>query len=158
MAPHSCSLSWKIPWTEESGRLQSMGSRRIGHDWATSLSCIGEGNGNPLYCSAWRIPGTGEPGGLLSMGSHRVRHDWSDLAAVAARLNEVIRVESSLVWFVFNGKRHQGCKPRGEIIINPGERTQNKPCNTLILGFQSSELWGNECLLFKAPECAILLC
>ena len=40
-----------------------------------SLSCIGEGSGNPLQCSSWRIPGTGEPGGLLSMGSHRVGHD-----------------------------------------------------------------------------------
>ena len=39
-----------------------------------SLSCIGEGNGNPFQCSCWRIPGTGEPGGLLSMGSHRVGH------------------------------------------------------------------------------------
>ena len=82
MAPHSSTLAWKIPWTEEPGRLQSMGSLRVGHDWATSLSlfslsCIGEGN-------AWRIPGTGEPSGLLSMGSHRVRHDWSDLAAAAA--------------------------------------------------------------------------
>ena len=48
-----------------------------------SLSCIGEGNGNPLQCSCLEIPGTGEPGGLLSMGSHRVRHDWSDLAAAA---------------------------------------------------------------------------
>ena len=38
MAPHSSSLAWKIPWTEESGRLQSMGSLRVGHDWATSLS------------------------------------------------------------------------------------------------------------------------
>ena len=49
-----------------------------------SLSCIGEGNGNPLQCFAWRIPGAGEPGGLPSMGSHRVGHDWSDLAAAAA--------------------------------------------------------------------------
>ena len=38
MAPHSSTLAWKIPWTEEPGRLQSMGSRRVGHDWATSLS------------------------------------------------------------------------------------------------------------------------
>ena len=38
MAPHSSTLAWKIPWTEESGRLQSMGSLRVGHDWATSLS------------------------------------------------------------------------------------------------------------------------
>ena len=39
-----------------------------------SLSCVGEGNGNPLQCS-WRIPGTVEPGGLPSMGSHRVGHN-----------------------------------------------------------------------------------
>ena len=38
MATHSSSLAWKIPWTEEPGRLQSMGSQRVGHDWATSLS------------------------------------------------------------------------------------------------------------------------
>ena len=38
MASHSSTLAWKIPWTEEPGRLQSMGSRRVGHDWATSLS------------------------------------------------------------------------------------------------------------------------
>ena len=38
MAPHSSTLAWKIPWTEEPGRLQSMGSLRVGHDWVTSLS------------------------------------------------------------------------------------------------------------------------
>ena len=38
MAPHSSTLAWKIPWTEESGRLQSVGSLRVRHDWATSLS------------------------------------------------------------------------------------------------------------------------
>ena len=37
MATHSSILTWKIPWTEEPGRLQSMGSKRVGHDWATSL-------------------------------------------------------------------------------------------------------------------------
>ena len=37
-APHSSTLAWKIPWMKEPGRLQSMGSRRVGHDWATSLS------------------------------------------------------------------------------------------------------------------------
>ena len=68
MAPHSSTLAWKIP-----GRLQSMRSLRVGHDWATSLSL-----------HAWRIPGMGEPGGLPSMGSHRVGHNWSNLAAAAA--------------------------------------------------------------------------
>ena len=38
MAPYSSTLAWKIPWTEEPGRLQSMGSQRVRHDWATSLS------------------------------------------------------------------------------------------------------------------------
>ena len=38
VAPHSSTLAWKIPWTEEPGRLQSMGSRRVRHDWVTSLS------------------------------------------------------------------------------------------------------------------------
>ena len=61
MAPHSSTLAWKIPWMEEPGRLQSMGSRRVGHDWATSLSlsCIGEGNGNPLQCSCLENPRDG---------------------------------------------------------------------------------------------------
>ena len=38
MAPHSSTFAWKIPWTQEPGRLQSMGSLRVGHDWVTSLS------------------------------------------------------------------------------------------------------------------------
>ena len=38
MATHSSTLAWKIPWTEELDRLQSMGSQRVGHDWARSLS------------------------------------------------------------------------------------------------------------------------
>ena len=38
MATHSSILAWKIPWTEEAGGLQSMGSLRVGYDWATSLS------------------------------------------------------------------------------------------------------------------------
>ena len=61
MAPHSSSLAWKIPWTEEPGRLQSMGSLRVGHDWATSLSlsCVGGGNGNPLQCSCLENPRDG---------------------------------------------------------------------------------------------------
>ena len=88
MAPHSSTLAWGIPWTEEPGGLQSVGSRRVGHDWATSLSfslsCTGEGNGTHSSALAWRIPGTGEPGGLPSMESHRVGHDWCYLAAAAA--------------------------------------------------------------------------
>ena len=64
MAPHSSTLAWKIPWTEEPGRLQSMGSlesdttERLHFHF--SLSCIGEGNGNPLQWSYLENPRDGE--------------------------------------------------------------------------------------------------
>ena len=88
MAPHSSTLAWKIPWLEEPGGLQSMGSlesdttERLHFHF--SLSCIGGGNGNPLQCSCLENPRDGKPGRLLSVGSHRVGHDWSDSAAAAA--------------------------------------------------------------------------
>ena len=60
MAPHSSTLAWKIPWTEELGGLQSMGLLGVRHNRATSisfsLSCIGEGNGNPLQSSCLENP------------------------------------------------------------------------------------------------------
>ena len=82
MAPHSSPLAWKTRWTEGSCGLQSMVSRRVRHDWATSLSLFTfmhwrrKWQPTPVF-----LPGTGEPGGLPSMGSHGVGHDWSDLAA-----------------------------------------------------------------------------
>ena len=87
MAPHSSTFAWKIhgrrslvgcsPW----GREESDTTERL--PFPFSLSCIGDGNGNPLQCSCLETPRDGEPGGLPSMGSHRVRHDWSNLAAAA---------------------------------------------------------------------------
>ena len=63
MAPQSSALAWKIPWTEEPGGLQFMGSQRVGLTSLTerlhfhfSLSCIREGNGNPLQCSCLENP------------------------------------------------------------------------------------------------------
>ena len=76
MATHS-SIAWKIPWTEEPGRLQSMGSQRA--DTTECLhfhfSALEKEMATHSSVLAWRIPGTGEPGGLPSMGSHRVGHD-----------------------------------------------------------------------------------
>ena len=88
MAPHSSVLAWRIPGMEKPGRLQSMGSLRVRHDWATSLSlfhfhALEKEMATHSNVLAWRIPGTGEPGGLPSLGSHRVGHDWSDLAVAA---------------------------------------------------------------------------
>ena len=79
MAPHSSSLAWKIPWTEEPGRLQSMGRKESDMTerlhFHFSLSCIGEGNGNPLQYSCLENPRDGGAWWLLSMGSHRVGHN-----------------------------------------------------------------------------------
>jgi len=87
MAPHSSTLAWKIPWMEEPGGLQSMGSQRVGHNWATSLSLF--------TFMHWRrkwqptsvfLPGESQGRGSLvgcRLWGRRVRHDWSDLAAAA---------------------------------------------------------------------------
>ena len=76
---YSSTPTWKIPWTEEPGGLQSMGLLRVRHDWATSLSLstsiLEKEMATHSSVLAWRIPGTGEPGGLPSLGSHRVGHD-----------------------------------------------------------------------------------
>ena len=85
MAPHSSTLAWKIPWMEEPGGLQSMGS--LSWTWLSNFTftfhfhTLEKEMATHSSVLAWRIPGTGEPGGLPSMGSHRVGHDWSDLAA-----------------------------------------------------------------------------
>ena len=86
MATHSSTLAWKIPWTEEPGRLQSMGSQRVGHNWATSfhsLHTLSLEKEMATHSSilAWRIPWTEEPGGPRSTGSQRVGHHWSDWAS-----------------------------------------------------------------------------
>ena len=63
MAPHSNTLAWKIPWTEEPDGLQSMGSLESDTTeqlhFHYSLSCTGEGNGNPLQCSCLGNPRDG---------------------------------------------------------------------------------------------------
>ena len=105
MAPHSSTLVWRIPWTEEPGGLQSMGSLRVGHDWATSLLRFTfmhwrrKWQPTPVFLPGEWIPGMGEPGGLPSMGLHRVRHDWSDSAAAAAELVHHTSIFPSLYAF-----------------------------------------------------------
>ena len=77
MAPHSSTVAWKIPWMEEPGRLQSMGSLRVRHDFTFTFYFHALEKEMATHSSvlAWRIPGTEKPGGLPSMGSHRVGHD-----------------------------------------------------------------------------------
>ena len=87
MATHSSTLAWKIPGTEEPGRLQSMGS--LSQTWLSDFTftfcflALEKEMATHSSVLAWRIPGMGEPGGLQSMGLHRAGHDWSNLAAAA---------------------------------------------------------------------------
>ena len=72
MASYSSTLAWKIPWTEEPGRLQSMGSLRVGHDFTFTFTfhfhALEKEMATHSSVLAWRIPGAEGPGGLLSMG------------------------------------------------------------------------------------------
>ena len=80
MAPHSSTFAWKIPWTEEPGRLQSMGllkSRTRLSDFTFTFHFHASEKEMETHSSvlAWRIPGTAGPSGLPSTGSHRVGQD-----------------------------------------------------------------------------------
>ena len=84
MATHSSILTWRIPWMEEPGGLQSTGSQRVGHNWAISLHFKAKEKAlawrrqyyplqysyleNPMDRGAWRA---------IVHGGHRVRHDWA---------------------------------------------------------------------------------
>ena len=101
MATHSSTLAWKSKFLkyfkrkdqwgcnwplhptrmEEPGRLKPMGSRRVGHDWATSLSCIEEGNGNPLQCSCLENP---RDGGAWGAAVYGVAHSRTRLKRLSS--------------------------------------------------------------------------
>ena len=97
MATHSSTLAWNIPWTEEPGRLQSVGLRRVRH-WLSNFTfsfhfhALEKEMATHSSVFVWRIPGTEELGGLPSMGLDGVGHDWSDLA-VAMHIQESISQE-----------------------------------------------------------------
>ena len=87
MATQSSTLAWKIPWTEEPGGLQFMGSRRVGHDWVTSLWLFTfmhwrrKWQPTPVF-----LPGESQGRRSLvgcSLWGRRLGHDWHDLAAAA---------------------------------------------------------------------------
>ena len=86
LAPHSSTFAWKIPWTEEPGGLQSMGSlesdttERLHFQF--SLSCTGVGNGNPLQCSCLENPRDGEAW-------------WAAISGVAQSRTRLKRLNSS---------------------------------------------------------------
>ena len=78
LAPHSSTLAWKIPWTEEPGGLHGVAKSRTrlsDFTFTFHFHALEKEMATHSSVLAWRIPGTGEPGGLPCMGSHRVRHD-----------------------------------------------------------------------------------
>ena len=85
MTPHSSTLAWKIPWMEEPGGLQSMGSLRIDTTeqlhFHFSLSCIGEGNDNPLQCSCLENP---RDGGAWWAAVYGVAQRWTRLKQLSS--------------------------------------------------------------------------
>ena len=97
MASHSSTFAWKIPWTEEPGRLQSMGLLRVGHDWATSLSLFTfmhwEGNGNPLQCSCLENPGDT---GAWWAAVYEVTQSWTQLKWLSSSSSSSVKPKNSL--------------------------------------------------------------
>ena len=77
------------PWTEESGRLQSMGSLRVGHNFHFLFSCIGEGNGNPLHCSCLGNPRDGEAWWAAVYGVAQSRTQLKRLSSSSSREGKV---------------------------------------------------------------------
>ena len=78
MAPHSSTLAWKIPWTEEPGRFHGVTknqTRLSNYTLTFHFHALEKEMATHSSVLAWRIPGTGEPGGLPSMGTHRVGHN-----------------------------------------------------------------------------------
>ena len=88
MTPHSSTLVWKILWMEEAGRLQSMGSLKSDTTerlhFHFSLSCIGEGNGNPLQCSCLKNP---RDGGAWWAAVSGVTQSWTRLKWLSSKLS-----------------------------------------------------------------------
>ena len=114
MAPHSSTLAWKIPWTEEPGRLKSMGSLRVGHDGVTSLSlsCIGERNGNPLQCSCLENP---RDRGAWWAAVYGVAQSRTRLKWLSSSSSALIKVSLHLINLILS------------IVLPEEKESQNKP-------------------------------
>ena len=104
MAPHCSTLAWKVPWMEEPGGLQSMGSRRVRHDWETSHSlfnlCIGEGNGNPLQCSCLENPRYG-------VAQSRSRVKWLSSIVGSLKTQDSMYI-NILRWYLYIPENNKG--------------------------------------------------
>ena len=150
MATHSSTLAWKIPWMEEPGGLQFMGSRRVA-EWLHfhfSLSCIGEGNGNPLQCSCLENPRDG-------------RDWWAAVYGVAQSRTRLKRLSSSSSSILMSesqkrisSTKHYKVLPTSTLFITLVSFNQNLPqmaydfhrnvLNCLYISVCSQNIWQRE--------------
>ena len=94
MAPHSSTPAWKIPWREEPGGLQSMGSlrARLHFHFHFSLSCIGEGNGDPLQYSCLENP---RDRGAQWAAVYGVAQNWTRLKRLSSSSSSIHNIAFS---------------------------------------------------------------
>ena len=120
MASHSSTLAWKIPWMEEPGGLQSMGSLRDTTEllhFHFSLSCTGEGNGNPLQCSCLENPrdGGGWWADVYGVTQSRTRLKW-----LSSSSKQIRDPRTSLRWLPTK-------ETKKEVLVKP----RKSECGTL---------------------------
>ena len=146
MATHSSTLVWKIPWMEGPGGLQSMGSLGVGHDWATSLffslSCIGEGNGNPLQCSCLENPRDGVAWWAAVYGVTQSRTRLKRLSSSSSDSNiKIVSLHWKTVWqFLIKLSVHLLHNPTIVLSGINSKEMKTYAC-VLILSVMSDSLW-----------------
>ena len=108
MAPHSSTFAWKIPWTEDSGRLQSTGSLELDTTerlhFHFLLSCTGEGNGNPLQYSCLENP---RDGGTWWAAVYGLAQSRTQLKRLSSSSNVVSSLKLKVEWWL-SGTRERG--------------------------------------------------
>ena len=134
MAPHSSTLAWKVPWTEEPGRLQSMGLLRVGYDWATSLSLLTflhwrrKWQPTPVF-----LPGECRDGGVWWAAVYGVAQSWTRLKWLSSSsiicVRNVIRNCQTV---------YSGCV---RVTTNPYFYEHFLCCQSLILAFWLGMEW-----------------
>ena len=139
MAPHSSTLAWKIPWMEEPGRFQSMGSWRVREDWATSLSLFTflhwrrKWQPTPVF-----LPGESQGWGSLMAAVYgvtqsRTRLKWLSSSSIPFQIIVELHVHSSYVpfglpWWLISKESACQCRRHGfdsQVRRSPGEGNNN---------------------------------
>ena len=131
MAPHSSTLAWKIPWMEEPGRLQSMGSRRVRHNWATSLSLFTflhwrrKWQPTPVF-----LPGESQGQGSLVAAVYGVAQSRTRLKRLS-----IAFIDDSSPFFSFNNKSNM-------VLIKPSSAGLRKDPHQLFPDLLCRKQWN----------------